>query len=95
MTDKERWERFIDDVWLRGGRALLLATAVILLMWTQQHFDYPIWKLGAAAFVMALPHRTFPLIVFVLLVLSLMALFPPTAVSGVGEFLLRLRGHAA
>lgn len=92
MTADERWNQFIDDVWLRGGRALLLAAAVSLLAWTQQHFDYSIWKLGIAAFVMALPHRTFPLIVFVLLVMSLLALFPPASVSAFGDFIVRLRG---
>jgi hypothetical protein len=92
MIGDQRWNQFIDDVWLRGGRALLLAGAVVLLGWTQQHFDYPIWKLGVAAFVMALPHRTFPLIVLVLLVLSLLALFPPSSVSAFVDFIMRLRG---
>jgi len=92
MHDDAQMARLFDDAILRAIRAGILAGAVAILTMAQQHFSYPTWKVSLAAFLIALPRRSFPLIVYVLAFLCLLALLPPAAVASLADFILRLRG---
>lgn len=91
MPDDAQLARLLDDAILRTIRAGILAGAVGVLTTTQQHFSYPTWKVSLATFLIALPHRSLPVIVYLLAFLCLLTLLPPAAVSSIADFFLQPR----